>query len=216
MSRVYFVRHGETEANSQRIIQGHLDIELNELGHKQAGVVAERLRHVPLDMAFSSDLSRAMKTAEPTVSDHQGITLELHKDLRGQFMGNLEGKVFTPGITIPVDETIENGEVFMERVHRWWSEYLLKHLASLPPKLDEAPHEILVVSHGAVIAILVQKLTGQHMLTCTEGVVRLVSPSPNTSISVVEVETDGRAVVKEYGDAFHLGVDAIDGGGMRN
>ncbi|KAM6501376.1 phosphoglycerate mutase-like protein [Amanita muscaria] len=202
--RVHFVRHGETESNSQRIIQGHLDIELNELGHKQAGVVAQRLRHVPFDMAFSSDLSRAKKTAEPILSYHQNVTLEPHKDLRGQYMGSLQGKAYTPGIVVPVDETVETPEAFIERVNRWWSEYLLKHLASLPPKLDEAPHEILIVSHEVVIAILVQKLTGRHMLTHPQGM--LVSSSPNTSVSVIEVEADGKAVVKEYGDASHLGV----------
>ena len=59
--RVYLVRHGETDANRQSIVQGQLDTELNELGQKQAVFVAERLRSVPFDLSFSSDLSRAVK-----------------------------------------------------------------------------------------------------------------------------------------------------------
>lgn len=59
--RVYLVRHGETDANRQEIVQGQLDTQLNELGKNQAELVALRLRSVSFDIALTSDLSRATK-----------------------------------------------------------------------------------------------------------------------------------------------------------
>ena len=59
--RMYFVRHGETEWNRMRRIQGQLDVPLNETGSKQATLVAEALKDIPFARAFSSDLQRASK-----------------------------------------------------------------------------------------------------------------------------------------------------------
>lgn len=56
---VTFVRHGETNENRNKIIQGQMDSALNELGLRQADAVAEALKNVPFTHAFSSDLSRA-------------------------------------------------------------------------------------------------------------------------------------------------------------
>lgn len=60
--RVYFVRHGQTVSNKQEIHQGH-DDELNDLGKKQAQVVARRFRDLPIEVIISSDFSRARDTA---------------------------------------------------------------------------------------------------------------------------------------------------------
>lgn len=57
--RVYIVRHGETEENAQKIIQGQLDTKLNATGMRQAELVAKALRNVPFSAAYTSDLVRA-------------------------------------------------------------------------------------------------------------------------------------------------------------
>lgn len=59
LARVYLVRHGETDANRDGIIQGQLNTPLNDLGRKQASLVGEGLRSIPFDIAYSSDLDRA-------------------------------------------------------------------------------------------------------------------------------------------------------------
>ena len=59
--RVYIVRHGETEWNRIRRIQGQSDVPLNEIGAQQAMLVAEALKDVPFERAFSSDLQRTSK-----------------------------------------------------------------------------------------------------------------------------------------------------------
>ncbi len=74
--RIYIVRHGETEENKQKIIQGQLDTPLNSEGEKQANLVAKALRDIPFDVCYSSDLSRAASTAERILVHHSGVRLE--------------------------------------------------------------------------------------------------------------------------------------------
>ncbi|MBI4120834.1 MAG: histidine phosphatase family protein [Parcubacteria group bacterium] len=63
MRNIYFVRHGETPSNIDRIHQGH-DEPLSKSGQKQAETVAERLTRVSFDIIISSDYKRALETAQ--------------------------------------------------------------------------------------------------------------------------------------------------------
>ena len=76
MGRWYIVRHGETEWNTQGRIQGHTDISLSDKGLQQAAMVARRLADVPIDVAYSSDLSRSSETARQILGQRT-IRLEL-------------------------------------------------------------------------------------------------------------------------------------------
>jgi broad specificity phosphatase PhoE len=64
MTRIYLIRHGETDWNRDGICMGQLDVPLNERGRRQAELTAERLVHERLDVIYSSDLSRAVETAK--------------------------------------------------------------------------------------------------------------------------------------------------------
>jgi 2,3-bisphosphoglycerate-dependent phosphoglycerate mutase len=57
---VYCIRHGQTAENLQGIIQGQLDTQLDEVGIEQAAATGEALKDVHFDVAFSSDLARAV------------------------------------------------------------------------------------------------------------------------------------------------------------
>ncbi|KAK2466758.1 hypothetical protein APHAL10511_001016 [Amanita phalloides] len=201
--RFYIVRHGETDANRQQIIQGQLDTELNKLGQEQADLVAERLRSIPFDVALASDLIRASRTAETIVAHHQSVTLVKQTDLRERFMGDLQGRQFTPGSrwASTADGTAESSQAFIERINEWWDTCVLE-LAERPPKADGTPHEILVVSHGGFIGMLVRSLIRQQRLSCAKGVI--VGACGNTSVSIVEVEADGKSIVTVFGDCSHL------------
>jgi probable phosphoglycerate mutase len=64
ITTIYLIRHGETDWNRNRRIQGWADIPLNARGQGQAQAVARRLAALPLDRIFTSDLARASETAE--------------------------------------------------------------------------------------------------------------------------------------------------------
>jgi len=86
----YLVRHGETQQNLERIIQGHLDTVLNETGIEQARKAAEILKDINFDNVFSSDLKRAYQTAK-LITQKRNLEIQKNKLLREMSFGNYEG-----------------------------------------------------------------------------------------------------------------------------
>jgi 2,3-bisphosphoglycerate-dependent phosphoglycerate mutase len=76
---IYAVRHGETEWNLVEKMQGHMDSPLTNNGIKQAQFVADGLASKKIDILFSSDLGRAIQTAEIIASR---LSLEINTDMR--------------------------------------------------------------------------------------------------------------------------------------
>lgn len=74
MSRIIFIRHGETEWNAESRLQGQLDIKLSDLGIKQAKALSKALETYDFNVIYSSPLDRALRTAE--------IINKKEKDLR--------------------------------------------------------------------------------------------------------------------------------------
>jgi alpha-ribazole phosphatase len=64
ISIIYLIRHGETDWNQDKMIQGQTDIPLNARGRRQAEALAGRLSTVPLELIYTSDLNRASETAK--------------------------------------------------------------------------------------------------------------------------------------------------------
>ncbi|OZI71016.1 histidine phosphatase family protein [Bordetella genomosp. 12] len=92
MTEIWFIRHGETDWNRQRRLQGWQDTPLNASGQAQARALAERLAGEALtfDALYSSDLQRAMATAEP-VSQALGLRVRPEPGIRERGFGVLEG-----------------------------------------------------------------------------------------------------------------------------
>ena len=61
--KLYMIRHGETDWNKTRQLQGKSDIPLNDFGRKLAAETAEALKDVPFHLVITSPLSRARETA---------------------------------------------------------------------------------------------------------------------------------------------------------
>lgn len=85
------IRHGQTTANMSGILQGFLDTELDETGIRQAECAAERLRDEKFDCIFSSDLKRAMQTAQIIARFHDLEVVPV-KELREWHLGDLEDR----------------------------------------------------------------------------------------------------------------------------
>ncbi|KAE8672612.1 Phosphoglycerate mutase-like protein 4 [Hibiscus syriacus] len=93
-AEIVVVRHGETEWNADGRIQGHLDVELNEAGKQQAVLVADQLSKEPkISAVYSSDLKRALVTAETIAARCGGLEVITDPDLRERNLGDLQGLV---------------------------------------------------------------------------------------------------------------------------
>ena len=69
--QITFVRHGQTDYNLQHMSQGQSNIPLNEKGLHQAALAGKSLSQNYFDIVYSSDLSRAYKTAETIVQENK-------------------------------------------------------------------------------------------------------------------------------------------------
>lgn len=90
MKRVILWRHGRTAWNAESRFQGQTDIELDELGLRQAKAAADELALLEPVAVVSSDLQRASRTAQ-FLADRMGLTVTLDPDLRETFAGEWEG-----------------------------------------------------------------------------------------------------------------------------
>lgn len=89
-TRLVLVRHGQTDANAGGRFQGHQDVPLNRIGRSQAESVAVRVAALNPDRIVSSDLSRAVATAEP-LAERVGLTIETDVRLREIDVGSWQG-----------------------------------------------------------------------------------------------------------------------------
>jgi broad specificity phosphatase PhoE len=97
-------RHGETEWNAERRLQGQLDIPLNGRGRSQARATARLLRTVPLIQVHSSSLQRCQETAhsiaEANIGEPNVVSSDLIKETAlGILEGELKGKQSTAELT---------------------------------------------------------------------------------------------------------------------
>ncbi|MEW6104922.1 MAG: alpha-ribazole phosphatase [Bacillota bacterium] len=92
-TRVFLVRHGETEWNAARRYQGHHDVPLSPAGERQAERLALRLMREKFAAVYTSDLSRAVATARAIARPH-GVPVVQLRELREIDVGEWEGMSF--------------------------------------------------------------------------------------------------------------------------
>ena len=149
MTRFFLVRHGETEWNRERRIQGVSDIPLNDTGRAQAAALGDILVGHNFDLIVSSPLSRADETAR-IIAQRLGMPAPITvPDLIERNYGEGEGssgadldRRYPPGTDIPGRE---DREVVTQRAVRVLHDMAIRH-----------PHaDIVAVAHGAVIRSVV-------------------------------------------------------------
>lgn len=93
VTRLYLVRHGQSAGNAEGRFGGHGPTPLSELGRQQAELTAQALCKEKITHVYSSDLLRAVQTAEP-LAKLLGINVNPSADFRERHVGVLEGLTF--------------------------------------------------------------------------------------------------------------------------
>ncbi|HDR2160647.1 TPA: 2,3-diphosphoglycerate-dependent phosphoglycerate mutase GpmB [Enterobacter cancerogenus] len=211
MLQVYLVRHGETQWNAERRIQGQSDSPLTDKGIQQARQVADRAKTLGITHVISSDLGRTQQTAR-IIADACGCDVTLEPRLRELDMGILE-KRHIDSLTETEegwrrtlvngteDGRIPDGESMQElsvRMHAALAECLKLPAGSRP----------LLVSHGIALGCLVSTILG--LPAYAERRLRL----RNCSISRIDYQESqwlaSGWVVEMAGDISHLDAPALD------
>ncbi len=90
-TKFIIIRHGQSIGNLQRKFLGHTDLDITELGYKQADAVAEYLKDEKIDAVYSSDLQRAFHTVEP-IANKRALKVIPMQGLREIFAGDWENE----------------------------------------------------------------------------------------------------------------------------
>jgi len=163
---IYFVRHGETNANVEKRYCGVTNIKLNEKGIIQAKEVSEKFKKIKIDLIISSDLVRAKMTANEINKNHN-LDIEYSEKLREMNFGELENLTFKEiGEKFPKEKekiiAFKNEYVFpsgeslkmlYERTNKYLKEILNKYK-------DE---NILIVSHSGAIESMLTEILSRNI-----------------------------------------------------
>jgi len=165
MTTLYLVRHGETIDNARQIMQGQVQGQLNEVGIVQARQVRDDLASTAFDAIVSSDLHRAIQTAEIIAEPH-GLEVVTTPLLRERDWGDFTGKYIPDLQDLPFPDNVEPLSALFKRA-RAFLDFLLQNY----------PNQcVLAVGHGivnkAVQAVLLNK-TMREVARMGNGEVRI-------------------------------------------
>ncbi|MGK5083192.1 histidine phosphatase family protein [Bdellovibrionota bacterium FG-1] len=93
MMELFIFRHGETDWNAQGRFQGHIDIPLNSRGREQARALVEKLQSKGIEAILSSDLSRAVETAQIVAAELK-VPVFIDSALREAYLGAAQGMTY--------------------------------------------------------------------------------------------------------------------------
>jgi 2,3-bisphosphoglycerate-dependent phosphoglycerate mutase len=198
MTTFYFVRHGETEFNVARRVQGHSDSPLTVLGQRQAELVGQRLAYEKCQTIVTSDLGRAISTAA-AISKACNLQPVVTPAFREISFGKFECQPwddcvqFDPALagrwrSYDVDAKFPGGESRAETFERVQSAIMA---------LVGKPDPIAIITHGGVIQILFRWVLGLPLKTQLSWL-----PS-NASVSKATYE-QGEWKSRSWGDTGHL------------
>jgi len=194
--RLYLVRHGETEFNKEFRFIGRTDVGLSENGRLQAIIVAERFSKKKIKAVYSSDMLRAVQTAEIITEPH-GLNVKQVEGLREIDFGNWEGLTYyeieemdgdhlSAWIEDPININIPRGET--------WEHFESRVLKSISRIIEEEKNgEVIIVSHGGPIKLLISHYYGRD-----PEFFNSFWPLPGT-VSAVEI-TGGKAQILVLND----------------
>lgn len=198
--RIYLIRHGITLWNNEFRYQGHTDIELSPEGKAQAQALRQRLQQENITAIYSSNLKRALETAEIINEPHQleikinplfkeinfgvweGLT---YKDLQIKYPEQLKIWTETPHLL-----KLEKGETFSELRDR-----ALIGIQEVLSFYKEG--NILIVSHGGTIASLICGLLKEPLIKMWEY------KQKNAALNILRIHDD-EVSIEVLNDTSHI------------
>lgn len=198
-TRLILVRHGETEWNLERRVQGHRDVPLSARGVEQALRLRSHLREESIDWVYSSDLQRARRTAEILAEGRNEVRVDPR--LREAGFGLFEGLT-----------SEEMAALYPEEYRAWRSDSFrnrppsgesledlgLRALEHVRECLERHPGQsILVVAHGGPIRVIACELFGWPLET--QSMLRV----ENSAVSRIGFGERG-PLLEVWNDTSHL------------
>ncbi|HJB18327.1 MAG TPA: histidine phosphatase family protein [Candidatus Bariatricus faecipullorum] len=202
--KIYLIRHGETDWNKLRRLQGQADIPLNEFGRQLARETEPALRNVPFDRIYTSPLKRARETAELVTA---GRNLPIIEEPRlkemgfGEFEGlccreegwNIPDPGFRDFFNAPEKyRPPKGGESFQQVSDRL--ESFLKELYATEELQDKT---VLLSTHGAALCGILRLIKKNPMERYWDGGVH-----KNCAVTIVEVK-DGKATILQEAVTYY-------------
>lgn len=191
---VYLIRHAEAEGNVYRRCHGQYNSLLTPRGLKQAQCLAERMKDVPLDAVYSSDLERARRTAQAVAEPH-GLSVQTRAGMREIDMGKWEDipwagfakfdkAAYDVWCDTPWLSHLEGGETIMQAGHRAYEE--LTRIAA-----ENDGKSVAVVGHGTAI---------RGILTLANGLPdeKMMEVGWGDNTCIAKLIFDGGSVTVEY------------------
>jgi broad specificity phosphatase PhoE len=155
MKRIMLVRHGESEWNSARRLQGQADIGLSRLGEEQAKRLRPVIETLSPDKAVSSDLERARRTASLLGYSDATVSSALREIDVGEWTGAEVDSLLADGS----DDYIQwRAGTFTPPGGESWRGFRQRVIAGLTEMLADNAERLLVVCHGGVIRALLDGL----------------------------------------------------------
>lgn len=155
--KLLLTRHGQTDWNVAKKIQGRTDIPLNETGIKQARIAREKLYNYNIDVILASPLKRALKTAE-IIAEGRNIPLIICDELAERYFGEFEGKT---------GEEFNFDEIWNYKLNKQYGNVesvgdLFNRVQTFMDKIKEEYNDknVLLVTHGGITVPIRATLEG--------------------------------------------------------
>ncbi|KAG2731891.1 hypothetical protein G9P44_005478 [Scheffersomyces stipitis] len=200
--RIFVVRHGQTDHNVQKILQGHLDIDINEVGQDQSEKVGEFFSQIDIDEFISSDLIRCRNTvAEIVKRQDEQKSLRFTSNLREREMGVVQGMYLKDALAKYGENFRNMGETKVQLLRRIDEEW--QHVI----KSNRNSKNVLLCTHGGVITGFTNYLYKDKKYQLSKFLEPHDLKVPfNTSVTVIDINKDtSHGTIQTFGNTSHLG-----------
>lgn len=185
---IHLFRHGLTDWNLQRKLQGHTDIPLNDTGLSQAQSLVPYFRANPVDVFISSDLTRARQTAE-IANQELRRPLLIDPDFREVNMGELEGMT-REAVAEKYGAATWERWISVDRDHQ---EFSYPGSESTLETVERFHHKLLDLCHSTTyryIGLCSHGLAMRRFLHSLRNDLTAPLPTPNCAIYKVEWDSE--------------------------